>query len=94
MIVTWINATVSSFGVAVVAIVPPNVAAHIGQIPGIDPRTLRGAACRFTIDRRMERSALATSDTLLERKREVERVRTAVRAVGKQAGVALVIEGA
>src|SRR4029077_13398370 len=39
-------------------------------------------------------SALALADALLERDHEVEEVRTAVRAVGQQAGAALVIEGA
>jgi DNA-binding CsgD family transcriptional regulator len=42
----------------------------------------------------MDQSAVALPDALLEREREVERVRTALRAVGRQAGVALVIEGA
>ena len=42
----------------------------------------------------MDQSALALPDALLEREHEVERIRTTVRAVGQQAGVALVIEGA
>ena len=41
----------------------------------------------------MDQSALALPEALLEREHEVERVRAAVRAVGHQAGVALVIEG-
>ena len=42
----------------------------------------------------MDQSALALPDALLEREDEVERIRAAIRAVGQQAGVALVIEGA
>jgi len=42
----------------------------------------------------MYESPLALADALLERDHEVEEVRTAVRAVGQQAGAALVIEGA
>jgi DNA-binding CsgD family transcriptional regulator len=42
----------------------------------------------------MHESALALADALLERDHEVQEVRTAVRAVGQQAGAALVIEGA
>jgi DNA-binding CsgD family transcriptional regulator len=42
----------------------------------------------------MYESALALADALLERDHEVEEVRTAVRAVGQQAGAALMIEGA
>jgi DNA-binding CsgD family transcriptional regulator len=42
----------------------------------------------------MHESPLALADALLERDHEVEEVRTAVRAVGQQAGAALVIEGA
>jgi DNA-binding CsgD family transcriptional regulator len=42
----------------------------------------------------MDRSALVMPDSLLEREHEVERVRAAVRAVGQQAGVTMVIEGA
>ena len=42
----------------------------------------------------MDQSALALPDALLEREHEVEHVRAAVRAVGRQAGMALVIEGA
>jgi DNA-binding CsgD family transcriptional regulator len=42
----------------------------------------------------MNQSALVLPDALLEREHETERVRTAVRGVGQQAGVALVIEGA
>jgi hypothetical protein len=41
----------------------------------------------------MDLSAVAQPDVLLEREHEVERVRAAVRSVGRQAGVALVIEG-
>ena len=41
----------------------------------------------------MYESALALADALLERDHEVEEVRTAVRAVGQQAGAAVVIEG-
>jgi predicted ATPase len=42
----------------------------------------------------MDRSALVVPEALLEREHEVERVRGALRAVGQQAGVALVVEGA
>jgi DNA-binding CsgD family transcriptional regulator len=42
----------------------------------------------------MNQSALVVTDTLLEREHEVERIRSAVRGVGPQAGVAVVIEGA
>ncbi|HEY1592039.1 MAG TPA: AAA family ATPase [Solirubrobacteraceae bacterium] len=42
----------------------------------------------------MDQLAVAVPDELLEREREVEHVRAAVRAVGRQAGGALVIEGA
>jgi DNA-binding CsgD family transcriptional regulator len=42
----------------------------------------------------MDHAALALPDALLEREHEIERVRTVVRAVGHQAGIALVIEGA
>ena len=42
----------------------------------------------------MDQSALALPDALLEREHEVERVRAAVGAVGQQAGVALIVEGA
>ena len=42
----------------------------------------------------MDQSALANPDALLEREHEIEHVRAAVRAVGQQAGVAVVIEGA
>jgi DNA-binding CsgD family transcriptional regulator len=42
----------------------------------------------------MDHSAVGLPDALLEREHEVERVRAAVRAVGQQAGVALMIEGA
>jgi AAA ATPase domain len=42
----------------------------------------------------MDPSALASPDALLEREHEIEHVRGAVRAVGRQAGGALLIEGA
>jgi DNA-binding CsgD family transcriptional regulator len=42
----------------------------------------------------MNQSALAVADALLEREREVERVRAALRAVGQQAGGVLIVEGA
>ena len=42
----------------------------------------------------MDRSALALPQTLLDREHEVEHIRKAVRAVGQQAGVTLLIEGA
>src|SRR5881275_995379 len=42
----------------------------------------------------MNQSSLVVPDALLERGHEVERIRTAVGAVGQQAGVAMVIEGA
>ena len=42
----------------------------------------------------MDQSALALPDRLLEREHEVEQIRAAVRAVGQQAGVSLIIEGA
>ena len=42
----------------------------------------------------MDQRALAPPEALLEREHEVERVRGAVRAVGQQAGVALIVEGA
>jgi DNA-binding NarL/FixJ family response regulator len=41
----------------------------------------------------MDRSTLVTPDGLLERGREVEHVRAAVRAVGQRGGRALVVEG-
>jgi DNA-binding CsgD family transcriptional regulator len=42
----------------------------------------------------MEQSTLARSAALLEREHEVERLRAALRAAGRQAGAVLVIEGA
>jgi hypothetical protein len=42
----------------------------------------------------MDQPAVAQPDALLEREREVERVRAALRAVGRRAGRALIIEGA
>ena len=42
----------------------------------------------------MDRSALAEPGALLEREHEVERVQTALRAVGRRDGKTLVIEGA
>src|SRR5437764_6018451 len=41
----------------------------------------------------MNPSALIVSDVLLEREREVERVRSALRGVGQRAGMTVVIEG-
>jgi DNA-binding CsgD family transcriptional regulator len=55
---------------------------------------LRGPGVRLTIEWRMNQSALARPAALLERDHEVERIRTALRAVGQRAGGALVIEGA
>src|SRR5438046_2857468 len=42
----------------------------------------------------MDQSTIAPPAALLEREREIERVRTALRAAGQRAGTALVIEGA
>ena len=51
------------------------------------------AAAR-TIERRMDQSAVALPDALLEREHEVERVSAAVREVGQRSGRALIISGA
>ena len=79
---------------AQVSIVRSKVVAHIGPAADIDPGNCELAAPARTIDRRMDQSALTLPDALLEREHEVEHVRAAVRAVGRQAGGALVIEGA
>ena len=42
----------------------------------------------------MDRSVLVEPDTLLEREQEVERIRAALRGVGRREGVVVVIEGA
>jgi DNA-binding CsgD family transcriptional regulator len=42
----------------------------------------------------MDQTALVAPEALLEREHEVERIRGAVRAVGQQAGAALIVEGA
>jgi DNA-binding CsgD family transcriptional regulator len=42
----------------------------------------------------MDHSALALPDALLEREHEIEHIRTALRAVGRRAGRAMIIEGA
>jgi DNA-binding CsgD family transcriptional regulator len=67
---------------------------HIGHIPDIDPRRLRGARAPPTIDLRMEQSALARPAALLEREHEVERVHATLRMAGRRTGAVLVIEGA
>src|SRR5438552_10849047 len=51
------------------------------------------AVVRLTIDLQMDRSAIAEPGALLEREQEVEHVGAVVRAVGRRAGAALVIEG-
>jgi DNA-binding CsgD family transcriptional regulator len=67
---------------------------HIGQIPDIDPRHCAAPAAAPTIGWRMEQSDPADPGALLEREREVEHVRAALRAVARRDGGTLVIEGA
>jgi DNA-binding CsgD family transcriptional regulator len=70
---------------------PPDAYRGAGHADG---RHCEVRARARTIEMRMDQSALALPDALLEREQEVEHVRAAVRAVGQQAGVALMIEGA
>src|SRR5690242_1776777 len=59
------------------------------------PRTLRrGVGGTYDRTADMDPSAVALPVGLLEREREVERVQAALRAAGKRAGGAVVIEGA
>src|SRR5207302_1272686 len=57
------------------------------------PRNFCNARAQpHTIEPRMDNSALALADALLEREHEIEHIRTALRAVGRRAGRALIIE--
>ncbi len=69
-------------------------AAHIGWIPDIDPRTLRGLPCAAYDRAAMDQPGSAPPAVLLEREHEVARVRAVLGAVGRRAGGTLVIEGA
>jgi DNA-binding CsgD family transcriptional regulator len=64
-----------------------------GTSPDIDPRTLRGPLLRPTIIH-IGQPAFAQPARLLEREHELERIVVALRAAGRQAGEAVVIEGA
>src|SRR5947208_1950218 len=64
---------------------------HIGQIPDIDPRTLR---VRVRSIGAWDCPSLPRRPRWLEREHELERVRAALRAVGRRSGQVLVIEGA
>src|SRR3954454_16778319 len=61
--------------------------------PGIARRTLHPAPGGLTIGLPMPQTAVAAPARLLERDREVERLRTALGAVEQRAGSAVVIEG-
>ena len=69
--------------------------AYSGHRPDIDaPEIAQRAGAPLTIDRRMDTTAPAEPAALLEREHEVERVRSALQAVARNAGGVLLIEGA